>query len=89
MSLMFLQFQTISFFSYGEFDLWPVYSGERFRVSWPSCLLLSFEDNLSKIIWLDVSCEYQVLFSLKNNEKIFMNVVCCSRAHDWRFKSLS
>ena len=21
----------------------------------------------------------QVLFSLKNNEKIFMNVVCCSR----------
>ena len=43
---------------------------------------------------LDVSCEssakqrihmkYQVLFSLKNNEKVFMNVVCCSR--DWRFK---
>ena len=28
--------------------------------------------------------KYQVLFSLKNNEKIFMNVVCCS---DWRFKS--
>ena len=26
----------------------------------------------------------QVLLSLKNNEKIFMNVVCCSR--DWRFK---
>ena len=20
------------------FDLWPVYSGERFRASWPSCL---------------------------------------------------
>ena len=28
--------------------------------------------------------KHQVLFSLKNNEKIFMNVVCCSR--DWRFK---
>ena len=28
--------------------------------------------------------KYQVLSSLKNNEKIFMNVVCCSR--DWRFK---
>ena len=28
--------------------------------------------------------KYQVLFSLKNNEKIFMNVVCCSR--DWGFK---
>ena len=26
----------------------------------------------------------QVLFSLKNNEKIFMNVVCCSG--DWHFK---
>ena len=24
---------------------------------------------------------HQVLFSLKNNEKIFMNVVCCNR--DW------
>ena len=28
--------------------------------------------------------KYQVLFSLTNNEKVFMNVVCCSR--DWRFK---
>ena len=27
--------------------------------------------------------KHQVLFSLKNNEKIFMNVVCCSR--DWPF----
>ena len=26
----------------------------------------------------------QVLFSLINNEKVFMNVVCCSR--DWLFK---
>ena len=25
--------------------------------------------------------KHQVLFSLKNNEKMFMNVVCCSR--DW------
>ena len=29
--------------------------------------------------------KYQVLFSRKNNEKIFMNAVCCSR--DWCFKS--
>ena len=29
--------------------------------------------------------KHQVLFSLKNNVKIFMIVVCCSR--DWRFKS--
>ena len=26
----------------------------------------------------------QVLFSLKNNEKVFIDVVCCS--HDWRFR---
>ena len=49
---------------------------------------------LSKKIRLDFSCEssaeqrihlkYQALFSLKNNEKIFMYVVSCSR--DWRFK---
>ena len=30
--------------------------------------------------------KYQVLFSLKNNETIIMNVVCCSR--DWHFKGL-
>ena len=29
--------------------------------------------------------KYQVLFSLKNNEKLFMNVACCSC--DWLFKS--
>ena len=28
--------------------------------------------------------KYQVLFSLKNNEKVFINVVCCSR--NWHFK---
>ena len=28
--------------------------------------------------------KHQVLVSLKNNEKLFMNAVCCSR--DWRFK---
>ena len=28
--------------------------------------------------------KYQVLFPLKNNEKVFMNVICCSC--DWRFK---
>ena len=51
---------------------------------------------LSKKIRLDVLCEssakqrihlkHQVLLSLKNNEKIFMNAVCCSR--DWLFKSI-
>ena len=49
---------------------------------------------LLKTIRLDVLCEssarqrihmkYHVLFSLKNNEEIFMNVVCCSC--DWQFK---
>ena len=28
--------------------------------------------------------EYQVLFSVKNNEKVFINAVCCSQ--DWCFK---
>ena len=27
--------------------------------------------------------KHQVVFSLKNNEKIFMNVVCCSRVGAW------
>ena len=30
--------------------------------------------------------KYHVLFSLKNNKKVFMNVVCCSR--DKGFKGL-
>ena len=29
---------------------------------------------------------YQVSFSLKNNEKIFMNVVCCSRGRSLKDK---
>ena len=51
--------------------------------------ILIFSFYLSMKIRLDFSCEssawqrihlkYQVLFSLKNNEKIFMNVICCSR----------
>ena len=55
---------------------------------------LFFYFYLSKEIRLDFSCEssaqqrihlkHQVLFSLKNDEKIFMNVVCCGR--DWCFK---
>ena len=31
--------------------------------------------------------KHQILFSLKNNEKISVNVVCCSR--NWRFKGLT
>ena len=56
--------------------------------------ILFFYFYLSKKIRLDASSEssarqrihlkHQVLFSLKNNEKIFMNVVCCCR--DWHFK---
>ena len=56
--------------------------------------LLIFYFYLPKKIRLDVSSEFsakqrihlkhQVLFSLKNNEKMFINVVCCSR--DWRCK---
>ena len=26
-----------------------------------------------------IHMKYQVLFSLKNNEKVYMNVICCSR----------
>ena len=45
---------------------------------------LFFYFYLSKKIRLDVLCEsshmkYQVLLSLKNNEKIFKTVICCSR----------
>ena len=58
--------------------------------------LIFFYFHLSKKIRMDVSCEssalqrihmkYQVLFSQKNNEKVFMNVVCCSC--DWRSEQL-
>ena len=57
--------------------------------------ILIFHFYLSKKIRFDFSSEssalqtihmkYQVLFSLKNNEEIFMNIVCCSR--DWHFKA--
>ena len=56
--------------------------------------ILIFYFYLSKKVRLDLSCEssaqqrihlkHQVLFSLKNNETIFMHVICCCR--DWRFK---
>ena len=52
-------------------------------------LLLSCEENKAWffmwILCLAVdSLKHQVLFSLKNTEKTFMNVICGSR--DWRFK---
>ena len=52
-------------------------------------LHLSFEENKAWFfMWIlckqRIHLKHQVLFSLKNNEKIFMNVVCCSR--DWHFK---
>ena len=47
--------------------------------------ILFFYFYLSKKIRFDFQgLKHQVLFSLINNEKIFMNVVCCSR--DCRFK---
>ena len=56
---------------------------------------LFFYIYLSKKIRLGVSSgssarqrihkKYQVSFSLKSNEKVFTNVICCSR--DWRFES--
>ena len=56
--------------------------------------LFYFYFYLSKKIRFDVSSESsarqrihikcQALFSLKNNEKVFMNVICCIR--DWRFE---
>ena len=59
--------------------------------------LFLFYFYLSKKIRLDVSCEsfaqqrihmkYQVLFSLKNNEKNCKTVVCC--ICDWRLKSVN
>ena len=64
--------------------------GKRKSLQWQgimqSFVMLLF--TVIKKIRLDVSClaqdsrihlKHQVLFSLKNNEKIFMNVICCSR----------
>ena len=31
--------------------------------------------------------KYQILFCLKNNEKVYINVVCCSP--DWHFRGKS
>ena len=35
-------------YSNEEFDLWPVYSGERFRAFRPSCILFLMENPVSK-----------------------------------------
>ena len=55
-------------------------------------LLLSFEEKKGLIFHVNplpqrIHLKHQVLLSLKNNEKIFVNVVCCS--HDWHFKGLT
>ena len=52
-------------------------------------LLLSFikirlDVSCESSVWQRIHMKYQVLFSLKNNEKVFMNVICCSL--DWRVK---
>ena len=53
--------------------------------------ILIFYFYLLKKIRLDFSCDSSAYiksyFLQKNNEKIFINVVCCSR--DWRFKGIS
>ena len=41
-------------------------------------LLLSFEENTSESSAEQDSHEISCLFSLKNNEKLFKTVVCCS-----------
>ena len=55
--------------------------GGGIRVLWTLFLVYFY---LSKKIRLDlIHLKHQVLFSLKKNENIFMNVICCSR--DWGF----
>ena len=50
-------------YSNNEFDLWPVYSGERFRASWPSCLLFWLEKGTyTRIIQEDLQMtEYRAI----------------------------
>ena len=51
--------------------------------------ILSLEENKASCLsesMQRIHMKYQVLFSLKNNEEIFMNVVCCSC--DWLFLRL-
>ena len=51
MSVIVKQFQTVRYIQINdEFDLWPVYSGERFRAIRPSCQKLGFEDNSMMIL---------------------------------------
>ena len=66
LSLIVWQFQTIRFIQM-MFDLWPVYSGERFRASWPSCFKfwtelcpwLEFELQPGKLIFIEPTCSEQ------------------------------
>ena len=94
MSVIVYQFQRVKFIQMMSltFGLFTQVSGS--GPLGPLVILLSFYGNR-----LDVSCEssanplpsrgftkkYQALFSLKNNEKIFINVICCSR--NYGFKS--
>ena len=52
------------------------------------CIYLSTEIRLDvsweSSAWQRIHMKYQVLFSLKNNEQVFINVVCCNPL--WRLR---
>ena len=48
---------------------------------------MRFDFSCESSAQLRIHLKHQVLFSLKDNEKIFLYVVCCSR--DWSFKGKS
>ena len=45
------------------FDFWPVYSGEQFRASWPSCFI--FQEKKKNLIKQTIHIKYLALFSPK------------------------
>ena len=45
------------------FDLWPVYSGERFRASWPSCFIRK------SIVDTYVAIEVMLIFSSTDSKR--------------------
>ena len=63
--------------------LWPVYSGERFRASWPSCL--SFQKNTAwSFMW--ILCLAEDLLetsSLIFSEKPWTNIYECQLLKSW------
>ena len=54
-------------YSNGEFDLWPVYSGERFRAFRPSCFIFT-PKKLGKLIFVS-TCEFLGALALQDKPK--------------------